>query len=557
MTEMSKRPWLDRVWWGLSGAALIAFTLLLIMHAFAPGVRSFADDGMSYLVMARYLSPWIEPSAAIVQAYPNELYPPLLPLLLALSGAAHDFAFAHALIALLFALALPAAFWLARAIGFGRLSALLFCVVLAASPLLWLLATRIVSEAPYLMLSLITLAWLTARADRPRSVTELVVIGVLFAALLAARSIAVTLIGAYLLWELQRQLSSGPRGLSMSRLQRWGGVIPLSIGALAMLSWHWIKPAEGYDRYVESDLAAIQARVAEGGVWGAIEPQLGALVDAWHNVWLPYWVEGLNPGYLVSSGLGILALLGVIRGVRRGELIAWYAALYLALLLIWPHPGQMSRLAFPIVPLLLLLALDMARRAAPLLVHDRLVRFATAVPLIALLVVVLPGTAFTFGRATHPAEPLPYSRISEFYHHVNIAQARRVAAIQLTMHRDLELLEEIVSEQAQILALVPGYVALLANRRAQRIPYQLRGAAFLRAVQASDADFVYLSRMHPRASSPETNGLELLPWFQGWSSPLFTTHTPDGVAVSVLLWIDRTVLDQLVSSSAEIHADTP
>src|SRR5512135_3358032 len=68
-----------------------------------PGLASVYDDSVSYLVMGQVLSPWRHASAAVVDAFPLERYPPFFPLLLGLTGGAFDWRIGHALVAACFA----------------------------------------------------------------------------------------------------------------------------------------------------------------------------------------------------------------------------------------------------------------------------------------------------------------------------------------------------------------------------------------------------------------------------------------------------------------------
>src|SRR5688572_17944548 len=93
----------------------LALAVLVAAFAFAcacfvwqPTLATFADDSVSYLVMAQVFSPWQAASPAVAAAFAREaFYPPLFPLLLALAGAAHHIAWAHVLVALLLAAAIP------------------------------------------------------------------------------------------------------------------------------------------------------------------------------------------------------------------------------------------------------------------------------------------------------------------------------------------------------------------------------------------------------------------------------------------------------------------
>src|SRR3990172_7107061 len=84
------------------------FGAIAARFVWQPVLASFADDSVSYLVMAQVFSPWQAAIPPVAEAFSHEaFYPPLFPALLGLLGAAHDTALAHAVTALMLAACLP------------------------------------------------------------------------------------------------------------------------------------------------------------------------------------------------------------------------------------------------------------------------------------------------------------------------------------------------------------------------------------------------------------------------------------------------------------------
>ena len=132
----------------LALAALVAaFAFACARFVWQPTLATFADDSVSYLVMAQVFSPYQAASPAVIEAFPREaFYPPLFPLLLALAGAAHDIAWAHVATALMLAAALPFVYLLGvRWLG-GRGAALAAVACIALAPSLWINSKGILSE---------------------------------------------------------------------------------------------------------------------------------------------------------------------------------------------------------------------------------------------------------------------------------------------------------------------------------------------------------------------------------------------------------------------------
>ena len=73
---------------------------LAIAFAWQDQIASFGDDSASYLTLAHYFSPSGSPIVSEWAGY-HANFPPLLPLLLALSGGVHNLGIAYVLVALL------------------------------------------------------------------------------------------------------------------------------------------------------------------------------------------------------------------------------------------------------------------------------------------------------------------------------------------------------------------------------------------------------------------------------------------------------------------------
>jgi hypothetical protein len=94
--------------WVLSGASVLLFgffPVALLLFVTHDQLSSFADDSGSYLVMARFFSPFSQAGEALDLAYRDSYLPPLFPLFLAVTGAADNLALAHLLVGITLLLA--------------------------------------------------------------------------------------------------------------------------------------------------------------------------------------------------------------------------------------------------------------------------------------------------------------------------------------------------------------------------------------------------------------------------------------------------------------------
>jgi hypothetical protein len=186
--------------------------------------------------------------------------------------------------------------------------------------------------------------------------------------------------------------------------------------------------------------------------------------------------------------------------MRRGKADGWMTAAYLATLLAWPFYEQMERFLFPLLPVLLLyafLAAGAALRAAsgkPALAH--------AVLAALLLTLVLPAMAFFYQRAQAGGRMV---EIDDWYRTPDLTRARLRAEVQLRLMDDMDAIRELTPAEARVMWVAPAYVALLADRRGLAAPDpRLAPDAYRDAVRASGADYVFLSRYHPRDTLRDT-----------------------------------------------------
>jgi len=520
---------------------LLAASLLALVGTAAAAfvwqdsLASFANDSVSYLVMAQVYSPWFDAAPVIQQVFLDERYPPLFPALLALTGTSHNLLLAHLLVVACFLAACVLLLsWANRTLG-SRALALLVVLVFAISPAVWRQILGILSENLYLVFVLGAL--LVHERHRERLTTDwnpAIALALLFTAAIFTRSIGMALVLAYALVGLVDTLK-GNR-LTASRL------VPVVLPTLATVAWHLYQPPIDDEQYLGiwagmwDRMGAGQAPVTH--LIGYLQGQLASLVTTWPTSLLHYWTSLLDPRFILVALVGLLALGGLVLRLRRWALDAWYVLAYLAVILVWPYPGQNVRFAYPLVPLFLTYAAYAALRL-PLPASARSRGQAVAAGLLAVLaVLVLPGTAFFYARAS--ADPSPdgrrYATIAEYYFIPDLAKARRTAALHADLMEDLQRVREDTPEDALIMWYTPHFMALLADRRAVRPPSSTDLRTFLDGVQASGADYLFLSTLQPRDTSEAVDGMAPLLHFQSFVEPIWYRRSSAGEHLSSALF---------------------
>ena len=477
----------------------LALAVLVAAFAFAcacfvwqPTLATFADDSVSYLVMAQVFSPFQAASPAVAASFAREaFYPPLFPLVLALAGAAHNIAWAHAVTALLLAAALPLAYLLGvRWLG-GRGAALAAMACIALAPSLWINSKGILSETLFCLL--LVAFFLVLEREKPSGWR----LGLLMAGLALTRTAALPMIAVYGLWAFARRGSLAERARS---------ALPAAAALLAYALWVLLRPAV----QTEGDYASILLDKGQGLFGGSagfipalaasVARQANAIAEGWAGSLLLYWVEGRPLRFALASAVGLLALAGMAIRLWRGKPDGWMVAAYLATLLAWPFYEQMERFLFPLLPVLILyafLAAGEALRAAkgkPALAHALLAGL--------LLSLVLPAMAFVYQRAQAGGREVA---ITDWYRTPDLKRARLRSQTHLALLDDMQTIRQITQPGERVMWVTPSYVALLADRSAVAAPdARLTPAAYRDAVRKSGADYVFLSRYHPRDTLRDT-----------------------------------------------------
>lgn len=514
-----------------AGLATLAFALTCARFVWQPTLATFADDSVSYLVMAQVFSPWQPASQAVAAAFASEaFYPPLFPAVLALAGAAHDIAWAHALTALILAASVPVAYALGvRWLEDRRAAAIaVLCVVLL--PAMWVNAKAILSEPLFCLLLLGTLCVLAAggKGDRAYGGARLWMLALLMAAMALTRTAALPMIAGYAIWALSR------RGEPFA--DRMRTLVPALVAVAAYGMWVLLRPSLTEDDYARILLERGRGFLdGPGGAWSSIVASLlrqaNALAEGWTGALMLFWVEGQTLRPALAGVVGMLALAGVAIRMFRGRADGWMMAAYLATLLAWPYYDQMGRFLFPVLPVLILYAFLAA--ATVLRRLGRPQGAAIGVVALLLLSLTLPAMAFIHQRAQSPGR---HSEIVDWYRTPGLAEARSRAQVHLDLFADMNEIKQLTGTGDRVMWVTPSYLALLAGRRGVAAPQgELAPAAYRQAVRQSGADYVFLSVYHPRDTIRESAWQAGARALLGHAKAVHVRTRSDGVVTSMLL----------------------
>src|SRR5579862_4699898 len=475
----------------------IAVGVIAVMFTWQAGLASLFDDSVSYLVMAQALSPGHPTPAPIAAAFPLEKYPPLFPLLLAVGGGAYDWRIAHAWVALSFAASVFLLGVHSRRITQSDALGFAVALVFAWMPGTWLNLKGILSEFPYMALVFVALMQYRAARDSPARWRH-VLLCVLLAAVVLTRTIGVALVAAVAIVEAATWFRTRDR----ERLLRSATTLAAAAGIVAL--WYVVRPRGGDDAYVAFGSGVARGAAEQGIEWalGIVSTNVSALVDAWLSATLIYWGEPWKPGFLLACVVGVGGLAGTLWRAMRLEADAIYVLAFIAILLVWPFPGQMYRLALPAMPFLLANAAWLWMRSASRFAPAHALRWSVIGVLAPLAICVPALLAYVAQRATAPGAEIAagyhYNDIAEFYRIPDLSAANANALLEIGVLADFDHIRRTTPDSARVMWYLPGYVALLAGREGVALVHPRDRASLEAQLSAKRPDYVYLSSVHPR-----------------------------------------------------------
>ena len=464
----------------VAGWALLAVYAVLLFPFAVARAPGWLPDAYAYLLIAEALSPWGGPaSPAALHVLGTSAFPPLYPLLLGLTGPSDaGLARAFGVSCLLAALALLVIVLRGRRWSLAR--ALALACVFALLPITLLQSLEGMSEPLYLVLSLVALG-AGARAGEGEGGTEPIAAAALAAGLaLTTRTAGLALVAAFCVWLFAR------------RIPRRGAWVALAIAPYALwwlTTTLWIESSGSYPGVLRTRLAFYGADLVPA-VAKAVADQLRALFSAWHAAFA-FW-PGV-PTRVAATLIGALALVGLARQLLRLDLTALYVASYLGLIALWPFPAQAGRFLWPVLPLLLALAVEaaveLARGASRRL--GGLAAYALLSLALGLALPSLAETAERFGAAL-ASKNADFARTPRWYLVPDLGAAELDARSRRYLAEAMSDVALHVPEKECVYSVVPSEV-MWWSRRVSLLPppAMVDDATF--AEQIRDCDWFMLS----------------------------------------------------------------
>lgn len=451
------------------GVVLVALAAGFGVWTWSDQLASLGGDSAVYVLTARAYAPYMPASEVASELARNSLFPPLYPVLLALSGGAADLHLAHAATTL----ALVAAFaglyaWLV-AIGVSSPLATVGVAAFALLPGTLTQSLHLQSESLYLAFALWSLAVL-ARALRSGRTTLWWLAGGLIAAALLTRAAGLALLAAY--------------AVALWRGRPRGALLMLAAAVAPSIAWSlWHRPARSYS----GSMLSMYAQAGPAEFWRRLSENATAIYDGI----LMNWLQTTSLMAIVVALVVVSAVAALVR-VRRMEPDAWYAAAYLAMLVLWPFPGESVRFAWVLVPLLIgfvLSAVGVDQAPAPAL-RKALPWAVTA----CLALIAIPSGVLNLQRFLHPVgREYPVVRALPEWYDADIRDALKQAQTHVGFVGALQHLGREIPEGDCVLSIKPALVMFYTGRRSVAPPLpSVDAAAFAAGLKASSCGFALL-----------------------------------------------------------------
>lgn len=522
---MTKNKLVHLIWVPLS--IYLIYTLSKL--AWFDSLSSLANDSVHYLVMARHYSPWHIESVAIASTWLIQDFPPFFPWVLAFSGASHNLLFAHILVIGIGLVSLYFYYLLSTRWLDSRIWVVLPVFIFAYSPGFILGLQGILSESLFLVLTLLFL--LFYKPTEKISSRHIILAALLLAAVLLTRTIGIALILAVL---AQAFFSS----ISQKCIKYQPVIIvvaALLVYFLLMAIWGPVKESHYLDiliRYLQgNDLYDIGTNTEH---FFSITSQLDSLLNSWTSFWIIYWkADGLSTPYFVTTALLFLSLSGLLLRLMKSKYDAWYTLFYLLILLVWPHPGQMMRLLFPVMPLLLIYSGYTVTKLVCLTKYPDRKDVILFIFYLFILVTVLPSHAFIHGRVNIASEKQMIP-VYEIFRRADLEIANNDLELQNQILEDFKTIRSFIPRDEKVMYFVPSYQAILNDIQSVKIPSPVYRQEYLRIARESNAKYMFLTRLHPRKTRLGYNGFQGVEGLNVWAQQLWCSHLRGGEITSCL-----------------------
>lgn len=464
---------------GLRQLSILGFILISLIYLFWSWhgqLSDFTGDEATYLVIARYFSPFTDASRVDEYFFSHSPFPPLYPLILGIFNAADNIWLAHAITTSCLLLFLPVFYYWQRYNDISPWQAGLLTALFALLPGTYGMALAILSENTYLLFSMAFL-FSVARCEKNQSQAWYWLASAFIMLAWLTRSVGVVLYAAYVVH------------LFVYRPKRW--LLFLLVSAAPVVLWNSFHSNEG-NSYISALLKSYQPGLLQYAS-EVTRFTSSALLDGWVNTFTD---NGF--GRPVGMLLGVICLVGMVHRVYLLKIDGVYVALYLVVIILWPAPPHAQRFLYVVVPILVVQGWLFLRYIA-----NRVLKMQRDVAVfmlysLSVLVITLPLLVRLITRAADPVpkEYADYAVTMHWYGIESRTQARSLVVFRKAFIDSLRKATRLIPADACVYSIHPAVLAFYTRRMSYPYPaVTTTDEDFNQSLRAHDCEYSYLTHL--------------------------------------------------------------
>ncbi len=459
----------------LLAIGLLAVAIFYYWMNWSSEVPILGGDHSVYLLAADFLSPFADQSHDItLAAMPYTFFPPLYPLVLAITGgtSAH-IEIAHAVTISFLIASLACFFVLVHQETLNIYQSFLITIIFAFLPTTFLQSFGILSENLYLFLTLIAI-WLLAKSDAPMS--RLYMASVIIGLAAITRTIGITMVIAFAMH------------LFLYRRDRWMYLVASSL--IPVVLWNVIKWLFGY---TGGYLWLITSVIKTTSFHDFLSSKL--LTES-YGLWVG-WITSFDhiPSLLsliVGSVIGAICLAGTVHRAYHRKFDGVYLILYFGVLLLWPSSPDARRFLYPVVPILLLHGLKFACYLMQCFLPLKSSIYGYTY-LLTIVLLALPATGFIFHQMVMAAndENREYANSLYWYSGGDLNRTRMKINAYKKLTQSWQKISDVVPAGECVYSVDPVWLMLYADRPSYSTPQAPAKDQFLK--EAKNCRYIYVA----------------------------------------------------------------
>ncbi|MCK5092898.1 MAG: hypothetical protein KAR30_10265 [Gammaproteobacteria bacterium] len=460
---------------GIVFLVLTVISIIYVQWTWTDLLGQFGGDNAWYLHMAKYLSPFTSPSDTTKYFAQHSPYPPLIPIILALTGGAESLLVAH-LTTTLFLLGsfLMLYIFAIQLIG-SRLIAIGIVLVFATLAMTYMHALEILSENYYLLFCLLSIVLAGYSEKNKKNIGVLMAVSLLAGSSFLIRSAGLSMIAAFTVY------------IWINYPREWRIKLYMIMLSPYILSKVFdFKSGESFS-YISMMSGKLSLFHSLNDVVSHMGAHIGRFINAWFNI----FSATTNVGVIVVGILGILSLIGLANRVRKKHLDGLYLFFYILLLLLWPFSPEAERYLYPVTALMLGHAVYIVHLWVK---NIRIGGLAKGALIAVLLINNMPALAFTYDRYTSalPEDFSEYRHAAIWYGNKRQVDYRGVIMIQ-TLTEAMKAIKQAVPEDQCVYSIKPSIVGMYSGRVSIQPPLEkLSDQEFLHDVSEKGCQYFFI-----------------------------------------------------------------